>query len=362
MERKVWPEVPFLRGSAKHSVQRHIRRRDSLRPGSVYDRHVPFQCANLERWDECERVLEGFDLVTDVAITHLATRLNQIIDQTGREVYMRWLPEMNGSWMKYGLQPARYVEVWIRMFGIFRQIAPRVKLVWSPNYDLRDPSYWPGPQYVDWIGSSCYWKGWGVNALIDQSYPMETVSYVYNTYAVPYNFPFMITEASAAWESGPGVSPITGESFAHVTNQVTQAVLQQSFWSGILAHEVLLQYPLLRAAYIFEVAKQEEFFTDFRVSNDSVTLTTFELLISAADAMGDLEWANVTVRSTSTTRTTTSTTTRLTTSSEILPTVVTVYSKAIPTLVSPTTNVATRFSDSSLVFMLCTVLAQLSFV
>ncbi|KAI8617286.1 glycoside hydrolase superfamily [Chytriomyces sp. MP71] len=206
---------------------------------------------------------QGMDLVTDDAITHLANRLHSV-QQMGRQVYMRWLPEMSGAWMLYGQQPDAYVALWNRMGAIFRQVAPEVMLVWSPNYDTRDNSYWPGPQYVDWIGSSCYWKGWGVNGLIDQSYAMDTVSFIYQNYAAVYNLPFVISEASGSWESGPGVSPVTGESFTSVTNQVDQATFQTSFWSGILAPEVMAQYPLLKAAYIFEVAKTEEFFSDFR--------------------------------------------------------------------------------------------------
>ncbi|KAJ3020434.1 UNVERIFIED_CONTAM: hypothetical protein HDU68_010173 [Siphonaria sp. JEL0065] len=237
---------------------------------------------------------QGLDLVTDEAITHLAIRLASIPKETGRSVRMRWLPEMNGDWMLYGVQPARYVAVWRRMATIFRQHAPDVILVWAPNYDLPagDDSYWPGTEYVDWVGTSVYWKGFGVNALVDKAYGAESIGSVYYNFAERYNKPFVIAEASGAWESGPGRSPYTGESFTSVTNQVDQATFQQSFWAGIIAEDIFAAFPLLRAAYIFEVAKQEEFFSDFRISNDSAVLTSFLSLVKTVDAAGWMKWAN----------------------------------------------------------------------
>ncbi|KAI9343127.1 glycoside hydrolase superfamily [Obelidium mucronatum] len=238
--------------------------------------------------------LQGLDLVTDDAMIHLAIRLSAIPYNTGRQVRMRWLPEMNGHWMLYGLQPARYIAVWQRMFTIFRRYAPNVILVWSPNYDLPfgDESYWPGAEYVDWVGTSVYWKGFGVNAFVSKDYSANSISSVYLNFAQKYNKPFVISEASGAWEIGPGRSPITGETFTRVTNQVDQATFQQSFWAGIISPDIFAAFPLLRAAYLFEVAKQEEFWSDFRIANDTSVLTSFKELIRIADAGGWMTWAN----------------------------------------------------------------------
>ncbi|KAJ3408682.1 hypothetical protein HDU80_004835 [Chytriomyces hyalinus] len=282
---------------------------------------------------------EGMALVTEESIRSLAVRLAKITTDTGRA-----LPEMNGAWMRYGQKPVEYVELWIRMHRIFKAVAPDVVLVWAPNYDLRDMSYWPGPQYVDWVGCSCYWKGWGVNSLIDQSYAMDTVSGVYNTYALQYNLPFVIAEASGAWESGPGVSPITGASFASVTNQVDQATFQASFWAGLLSPSVMLRYPLLRGAYIFEVAKMEEFYSDFRVGNDLPTLLTFRSLVDAADAAGVMAWANRTTprATTSASRNATTATTIATTVASSLATTTAEVSSAVEVA----TTAATKTSDA----------------
>ncbi|ORY31158.1 hypothetical protein BCR33DRAFT_724092 [Rhizoclosmatium globosum] len=91
---------------------------------------------------------------------------------------------MNGDWMKYGRLPDQYIALWNRMGPIIRKFAPQVKIVWSPNFDLKDtdPSYWPGTQYVDMIGTSVYFKGFGANEAIQHSYAMESFNYVYTNY------------------------------------------------------------------------------------------------------------------------------------------------------------------------------------
>ncbi|KAJ3083789.1 hypothetical protein HK100_009403, partial [Physocladia obscura] len=133
----------------------------------------------------------GLDLVSDEAIIHLAQRLGAMVNETGRALYIRWLPEMNGSWMLYGLQPTYYVSVWKRMYPIMKQYIPTVQLVWAPNYDLQpnDTSYWPGPDYVDVVGTSVYYKGFGTNGPMPASYIAESMSPVYPEYSTAYNKP-----------------------------------------------------------------------------------------------------------------------------------------------------------------------------
>ncbi|KAJ3009940.1 UNVERIFIED_CONTAM: hypothetical protein HDU68_002411 [Siphonaria sp. JEL0065] len=262
---------------------------------------------------------QGLDVITDEMIIALAHRLNAIIAETGRKVYMRWLPEMNGDWMLYGKLPAQYVAMWNRMGAIMRANAPRVILVWSPNFDLRagDTSYWfveallhkcklsiharPGPQYVDMVGTSVYFKGFGVNYAIQHGYASGSFDPVYSEYAQKYNLPFIVSECSAAWETGPGRSPVTGAEFASVSNEVTQATFQKQFWEGILSPDIFAAFPLLHSAYIFEVAKQEEFFSDFRVAEEPAVLAAFKSVIQAVDNAGYMLWANKTGPHTSST-------------------------------------------------------------
>ncbi|KAJ3018880.1 UNVERIFIED_CONTAM: hypothetical protein HDU68_010938 [Siphonaria sp. JEL0065] len=224
----------------------------------------------------------GLDLVTDEGLTALANRLNYYHKETGRDVFVRWCPEMNGEWFLYGppTSPAYYVSVWKKMATIIKKIAPNTKLVWSPNFDLKpgNRGYWPGAEYVDIVGTSVYWKGNGRDDSIPLSYAADSISTIYNEYAAPNNLPFFITEASGAWE-------------LNVPTSIDQATFQSQFWGGILNTDFLNRFPLVQAAYIFDFLKQEEFLRDFRVSNDTAVRNAFNQLLAPLTSQGVIQWA-----------------------------------------------------------------------
>lgn len=98
---------------------------------------------------------------------------------------------MQGNWNEYGFQPTAYVEQWQRMYQAIKAIAPDTIMVWAPNTAQSYPygqtlanastadataldtngdgeltieddafaPYYPGDDYVDWIGLSIYYKG-----------------------------------------------------------------------------------------------------------------------------------------------------------------------------------------------------------
>ncbi|KAI9326627.1 glycoside hydrolase superfamily [Obelidium mucronatum] len=224
----------------------------------------------------------GLDLVTDEGLVALANRLSRYHKETGREVYVRWCPEMNGEWFLYGppTSPVYFVQVWRQMATIVKRIAPNTKLVWSPNFDLKpgNTAYWPGADYVDVVGTSVYYKGFGSNPSIPLSYAADSIATVYNEYAAPYNKPFVISEASGGWEVG-------------VSSSVDQATFQSQFWAGILSTDFLNRFPLVEGVQIFDFLKQEEFMRDFRVSNDTAVRNEFNRLVEPLSAQGVIKWA-----------------------------------------------------------------------
>ncbi|POW04706.1 hypothetical protein PSTT_10202 [Puccinia striiformis] len=108
--------------------------------------------------------------------------------------FLRWAPEMQGRWNEYGQQPVAYVQAWQTMYKAVKSIAPATIIVWAPNlgHDYPygqtaniDPTdmavldtnkngeldkgddpytpYYPGDDYVDWIGISVYFKQFSRN-------------------------------------------------------------------------------------------------------------------------------------------------------------------------------------------------------
>lgn len=106
--------------------------------------------------------------------------------------------EMNGTWYPYSEAApgsentaADYVKMWRRIVDIFRQRgANNVAWVWSPNIPDVGPvpatSYYPGDDYVDWVGVSFY----SANRPTD-------LDKLYKTYS--QRKPFFITE----WATNP---------------------------------------------------------------------------------------------------------------------------------------------------------------
>ncbi|WP_135550945.1 glycoside hydrolase family 26 protein [Paenibacillus cymbidii] len=76
----------------------------------------------------------------------------------GKPVFLRYASEMNGNWVPWYGDPRKYVEKFRLIHDIMAQEAPNVVMVWSPNfspYNNIEP-YYPGDDYVDWIGYSLY--------------------------------------------------------------------------------------------------------------------------------------------------------------------------------------------------------------
>jgi Glycosyl hydrolase family 26 len=89
-----------------------------------------------------------------------------------RPVFLRWAWEMNGDWFdwggpKNGNNPAGYIAAWRHLHDIFvAHGATNVAWVWGPNAGSVPAASWndmaryyPGDQYVDWVGVSGYLMG-----------------------------------------------------------------------------------------------------------------------------------------------------------------------------------------------------------
>jgi hypothetical protein len=119
----------------------------------------------------------------------------------GRPVFLRWGWEMNGNWYPWAgptndNDPQGYVDCWRYLHKIFTQQGARnVAWVWSINWNDRPPtatnrfpSYYPGDDYVDWVGLSGYNLG--------HESPPALYDPLYNAYAA--RKPVFITEIAAA--------------------------------------------------------------------------------------------------------------------------------------------------------------------
>jgi Glycosyl hydrolase family 26/F5/8 type C domain len=101
-----------------------------------------------------------------------------------KTIWLRPMNEMNTTWTSWGGDPSTYRQAWRRMYNIAEQIGVAEKLIfqWSPNYRSfpdeawnKMDEYYPGDQYVDWVGLSLYpptVSPWYPNELIDEIYTL----------------------------------------------------------------------------------------------------------------------------------------------------------------------------------------------
>ena len=134
--------------------------------------------------------------------------------------------------------------------------------------------YWPGDEYVDWVGASNYHFGSAypyTDNVIPRPGDFESNinSYnLYDTFSAKKNKPFMIAETGAAWHPrepvGPGELPI-----------------KQAWWRQTITNEQLLnKYPLIKLFCMFEFSKYEgpgnSDLRDFRISHNPEVREAFK--------------------------------------------------------------------------------------
>jgi hypothetical protein len=83
----------------------------------------------------------------------------------GHLVVISFAPEMNGAWTAWGqghVPPSEWIQAWRHVVTVFRsQGADNVTWLWDVSTGVKPPEsiaeWWPGGQYVDWIGLDGYY-------------------------------------------------------------------------------------------------------------------------------------------------------------------------------------------------------------
>jgi hypothetical protein len=119
--------------------------------------------------------------------------------------------------------------------------------------DPYDP-YYPGDEFVDWIGLSVYTFGssfpWSDNIIAPAGKAEEVINHrdYYQKYAVQKNKPFFVTETGAAYHVNTPLGPGVGE-----------LATKQSWWQQTITNSQFLDgHPKIKAFCLFEFAKFEE--------------------------------------------------------------------------------------------------------
>lgn len=78
--------------------------------------------------------------------------------EAGVPIFLRFASEMNGDWCAYSGDPELYIEKWRLVHRVMAEEAPNVAMVWTVFTNPQDNilRYYPGDEYVDWVGVNIY--------------------------------------------------------------------------------------------------------------------------------------------------------------------------------------------------------------
>jgi len=141
--------------------------------------------------------LGGLDEVRDDAYLRQFAREAA---ESGIPVFLRFASEMNGEWVPWYGDPKKYIEKFRLVHDIMAEEAPNVAMVWSPNFLPRDniDPYYPGDEYVDWVGFSLYIIPFSHGELKLGGNPIDYLRPLYEKYS---HKPIMISEGAVSFYS-----------------------------------------------------------------------------------------------------------------------------------------------------------------
>ena len=80
---------------------------------------------------------QGYEIITQKHVTEFVNQIAGFAKKE-RRVFIRFAPEMNGSWFVYGQQPTNFKKIWIALVKAIRAeplCKDRVAFIWAPNFE-----------------------------------------------------------------------------------------------------------------------------------------------------------------------------------------------------------------------------------
>jgi hypothetical protein len=126
------------------------------------------------------------------------------VRNSGVPTFIRFAGEFNDPSNEWSKNPALYVQKFRLVANTFHNIAPNAVMVWMPmasRLEVLD-SYYPGEQYVDWVGVSMYstpFANGGIKQNNVRVSPLDQLKPIYEKYASQH--PIQISEYAASHET-----------------------------------------------------------------------------------------------------------------------------------------------------------------
>jgi Glycosyl hydrolase family 26 len=177
------------------------------------------------------------------------------VRQLGFPIFVRPMHEMNGDWFPWCCHPDEYQQSWRRIHDIFSEEgAINVAWVWSPATSRGGwESYYPGDDYVDWVGASLY--NWGLSRPDTRWQRFTEILEPFYEYVVDKRKPLMLAEVGSAEQGG-----------------------DKAAWLRAAAAALEERFPAVKA-WIHQ--QYEDGDADWRVDSSQATLEAYRGLVSS---------------------------------------------------------------------------------
>lgn len=158
----------------------------------IYEKKTPI--VTLEIFKDTTR-----DTLTEILSGSLDMKIRNYFVMLSKYpgIILRPMHEMDTTQTRYpwsGNDPARYIDAWKHLYEINKSLSNSTKFLWSPAGTAAALNYFPGKEYVDFVGFSIYdypdeietaWYGAPVDLVSDFSRKMDLM---------PLNIPIIIPE------------------------------------------------------------------------------------------------------------------------------------------------------------------------
>jgi hypothetical protein len=187
----------------------------------------------------------------------------------GLTVFILFAHEMNTPWPLWGQKPEDYRAAFAHVSSRLKSIAPRIQMCWIPGQAWGYPwggsgpgsgydEYYPGDEYVDWVGLTVYDRDWNENNSSEADLFNSALNYLdfYTRYAKDKGKSMMIAETAlfdANWDptSGGIRQALTSAQLADEKNQ----------WIGQIynLNNLIASFRYINLIVWFNVLKKEDF-------------------------------------------------------------------------------------------------------
>ncbi|MBQ4526945.1 MAG: hypothetical protein II998_02620 [Clostridia bacterium] len=194
-------------------------------------------------------------------------KLAQTMERSNCRFMLRFAGEMNDPgcpW--YDADPTVYIEKFRLVADIFHRYAPSVPVVWAPNYYPEDTidDYYPGDDYVDYVGMSSYKMEQPITDPmgqgIDRSRWSNQLDRIYSLYG--HKKPIVVVEGGASYinyDTGADISDFA-------------AAQLKDFYTYLP-----IKYPNVKMCFIFDSDRERQ---KFSLSNNYQYLSAYKEAIS----------------------------------------------------------------------------------